>query len=173
MLVGFKSGVALVLASTQLPKLCGVPGGHGSFWGRPHPSSCISANRIPPPSRSGSAALAVLVAGKLWIPTFPVSLLVVAAGIAAVPLLGLAERGVALLGPVPQGLPSLGLPAVQRQDLNALLPLAMACFLLGAVETTAIGRMFAPKHRYRLDGNQEFLALGAPTSAPHSGMASR
>ena len=37
----------------------------------------------------------------------------------------------------------------------------MACFLLGAVETTAIGRMFARKHRYRLDANQEFLALSA------------
>ena len=35
----------------------------------------------------------------------------------------------------------------------------MACFLLGAVETAAIGRMFARKHGYRLDSNQEFLAL--------------
>ena len=43
-------------------------------------------------------------------------------------------------------------------DLNLLLPLAMACFLLGAVETAAIGRMFARKHGYRLDSNQEFLA---------------
>jgi MFS superfamily sulfate permease-like transporter len=41
----------------------------------------------------------------------------------------------------------------------------MACFLLGAVETAAIGRMFARKHGYRLDSNQEFLALSAANLA--------
>jgi MFS superfamily sulfate permease-like transporter len=109
----------------------------------------------------GLAALALLLLGKRFLPNRPVSLIVVVAGIAAVPLLGLDERGVALLGTVPQGLPALGLPDVRREDLNDLLPLAMACFLLGAVESTAIGRMFARKHRYRLDGDQEFLALSA------------
>ena len=41
----------------------------------------------------------------------------------------------------------------------------MACFLLGAVETAAIGRMFARKHGYRLDSNQEFLALAGSNLA--------
>ena len=41
----------------------------------------------------------------------------------------------------------------------------MACFLLGAVETAAIGRMFARKHEYRLDSNQEFLALAGANLA--------
>jgi len=53
-----------------------------------------------------------------------------------------------------------GLPAVSRADLNTLIPLAMACFVLSAVETTAIGRMFAAKHGYRLNATQEFLAIG-------------
>ncbi|HVH18656.1 MAG TPA: SulP family inorganic anion transporter, partial [Myxococcota bacterium] len=35
-MTGFKSGVALVLAITQLPKLFGVPGSHGDFWERSH-----------------------------------------------------------------------------------------------------------------------------------------
>ena len=70
-----------------------------------------------------------------------------------------------MLGEVPQGLPSIGLPAVSWNDVNEMLPLAMACFLLGAVETTAIGRMFALKHGYRLDANQEFLALAAANLA--------
>jgi MFS superfamily sulfate permease-like transporter len=72
---------------------------------------------------------------------------------------------VKLLGEVPQGLPSLGLPAVRPGDLNELLPLALACFLLGAVETAAIGRMFAAKHGGRLDPNQEFLALAGANLA--------
>ena len=49
--------------------------------------------------------------------------------------------------------------------MNDLLPLALACFLLGAVETAAIGRMFAAKHGGRLDANQEFLALAAANLA--------
>ena len=66
---------------------------------------------------------------------------------------------------VPQGLPVPGLPAIRPSDVNLLLPLAMACFLLGAVETAAIGRMFARKHGYRLDSNQEFLALAGSNLA--------
>jgi MFS superfamily sulfate permease-like transporter len=57
------------------------------------------------------------------------------------------------------------LPAIQWADLNHLLPLAFACFLLGAVETAAIGRMFTAKHGGRLDANQEFLALAAANLA--------
>lgn len=160
-MVGFKSGVALVLAITQLPKLCGIASSHGDFWDR---SAHFLRNASGAHATSvalGLAALALLLLGKRFLPNRPVSLIVVVAGIAAVPLLGLDERGVALLGTVPQGLPALGLPDVRREDLNDLLPLAMACFLLGAVESTAIGRMFARKHRYRLDGDQEFLALSA------------
>jgi len=53
------------------------------------------------------------------------------------------------------------LPAVHWSDLNDLIPLSLACFMLGAVETAAIGRMFAAKHRERFDSNQEFLGLAA------------
>jgi MFS superfamily sulfate permease-like transporter len=80
-------------------------------------------------------------------------------------LRGLEARGVKLLGDVPQGLPAIGLPAIHWEDLNELLPLAFACFLLGAVETAAIGRMFSAKHGGRLDANQEFLALAAANLA--------
>jgi MFS superfamily sulfate permease-like transporter len=53
------------------------------------------------------------------------------------------------------------LPVVSREEITGILPLAMACFVLAAVETTAIGRMFAAKHGYRLDATQEFLAIGS------------
>jgi MFS superfamily sulfate permease-like transporter len=66
---------------------------------------------------------------------------------------------------VPPGLPSLGLPDLKWTDVDDLLPLAFACFLLGAVETAAIGRTFAAKHGGRLNANQEFLALAASNLA--------
>jgi high affinity sulfate transporter 1 len=158
-MTGFKTGVALHLASTQLPKLLGFKGSHGDFWERMGHVLSHLRETNPTSLALGGAALGLLILGKRLLPNRPVSLLVLVAGIAAVPLLGLADRGVALLGEVPQGLPVPGLPAIRPSDVNLLLPLAMACFLLGAVETAAIGRMFARKHGYRLDSNQEFLAL--------------
>lgn len=160
-LTGFKAGLAFYLASTQLPKLFGFKGTHGDFWERSHWFLQHLGDTHATALLLGVVALAVLLAGKRWLKNRPVAFLVVVGGIVAARLLHLEERGVSLLGAVPQGLPAIGLPAVTRQDLNLLLPIAMAGFVLGAVETSAIGRMFAQKHGYRFDANQELLALGA------------
>ncbi len=164
-LVGFKAGLALYLSTTQLPKLFGFKGTHGDFWeGAAHFFRHLGeTNEIS--LLVGSVALLALIAGKLWLKNRPVAFLVVVGGIVSASLLDLQSQGVALLGDVPQGLPSLGLPAVSRHDLNVLLPPALACFVLAAVETSAIGRMFAQKHGYRFDANQEFLALSAANLA--------
>ena len=164
-LIGFKAGVALYLASTQLPKLFGISGAHGNFWERvgylvAHLGDTHAAALV-----LGLAALAVLLIGKFALPNRPVSLLVVVGGIVAAGALDLGARGAELLGEVPQGLPAPGLPAVGWADLNEILPLAMACFLLAAVETSAIARMFGQKHGYRVDTNQEFLALAGANLA--------
>ncbi len=164
-MTGFKCGVALFLASTQLPKLFGLHGAHGDFWENSgHFLQHLGETNVPS-LIIGGVALAVLVLGKVFLKNQPVALFVVVGGILASSLLALDERGVKLLGMVPQGLPDLGLPAIQWADLNHLLPLAVACFLLGAVETAAIGRMFAAKHGGRFEPNQEFLALAAANLA--------
>ena len=164
-LVGFKTGVALVLTSTQLPKLFGMKGSHGSFWHRMGDFVSHLRDTNPWALTIGLAALAALVAGKLLFKNRPVALVVVIAGILVASVGRLDERGVKMLGNVPQGLPLLRLPAIHPTDINELLPLAMACFLLGAVETVAIGRMFGLKHGHPLDANREFLALAAANVA--------
>lgn len=164
-MIGFKAGVALLLASTQLPKLFGFAGGHGSFWERMGVFFTHLNETNLTALLLGAGALLVLVLGKLFLPNRPVALFVVIGGILATEVADLGARGVKLLGEVPQGLPPIGLPAVHWADLNDLLPLAMACLLLAAVETAAIGRTFARKHAYRLDTNQELLALAAANLA--------
>jgi len=164
-MVGFKSGVALFLASTQLPKLFGFHGAHGSFWENSgyffkHLHETNSAALA-----VGLSALTLLVLGKIFLENKPVALFVVVGGILASSWLALDTRGVALLGEVPKGFPAMGLPAIRGSDLNELLPLAFACFLLGAVESAAIGRMFTAKHGGRFDANQEFLAISASNVA--------
>lgn len=160
-MTGFKCGVALFLASTQLPKLFGFQSAHGSFWGNTgfflkHLNETNTMSLI-----VGGTALALLILGKIFLKHKPVALFVVIGGIIVASALSLETRGVKLIGAVPQGIPPLRVPAVYWHDLNELLPLAFACFLLGAVETAAIGRMFAAKHGGRFDANQENLALAA------------
>jgi SulP family sulfate permease len=171
-LVGFKCGVAFFLASTQLPKLFGFSAGHGGdFWDRMGHFLGGLGQTNPTSLLLGLSALAVLLLGKTVLKNRPVALFVVIGGIVAAAVLRLDERGVALLGEIPQGLPLPSLPAVTRADVNTILPLAMACFVLAAVETTAIGRMFGAKHGYRLDATQEFLAIGSANLAAGLGSA--
>ena len=110
-------------------------------------------------------ALALLFLGKKLLPNKPVALFVVIGGIVAASWLGLGALGVKMLGEVPKGIPLPSLPSVSHADVHELLPLALACFLLGAVESAAIGRMFAEKHGYRFEANQELLALSAANLA--------
>jgi high affinity sulfate transporter 1 len=160
-MTGFKCGVALFLASTQLPKLFGFHGAHGSFWGNTgfffkHLNETNTTSLL-----VGGIALALLILGKIFLKHKPVALFVVIGGIIAATTLSLETHGVKLIGAVPQGIPPLKVPTLYWGDLNELLPLALACFLLGAVETAAIGRMFVAKHGGRFDANQESLALAA------------
>ena len=160
-MTGFKCGVALFLASTQLPKLFGFHSAHGSFWENAgfffkHLSETNSMSLM-----VGGIALALLIVGKIFLKHKPVALFIVIGGIIAASALSLDTHGVKLIGAVPQGIPPFSLPPVHWHDLNQLLPLALACFLLGAVETAAIGRMFVAKHGGRFDANQENLALAA------------
>ena len=160
-LVGFKCGIALFIASTQLPKLFGFKGSHGDFWERSgyffsHVRETNTASLL-----LGLGALALLLLGKRFLKNKPVALFVVIAGIVVASMMDLGSLGVKLLGQVPQGLPPFGLPAVHVSDLNDLLPLALGCFLLGMVETAALGRMFAAKHGYRFDPNQELLGIAS------------
>jgi high affinity sulfate transporter 1 len=164
-MTGFKCGVALFLASTQLPKLFGFHSAHGSFWENAgffsrHLNETNSVSLV-----VGGSALALLVLGKIFFKHKPVALFVVIGAIIAASTLSLETRGVKLIGVVPQGIPPPKLPAVSWGDLDQLLPLAFACFLLGAVETAAIGRMFVAKHGGRFDANQENLALAAANLA--------
>jgi SulP family sulfate permease len=164
-LIGFKCGIAFVLASTQLPKLLGFAGGHGSFWERLAHIARHVGETHPVSLALGLTALAVLVAGKKLLPARPVALGVVILGVAATSWFDLHAQGVKVLGEVPQGLPALGFPALTITEVNGIVPIAVACFLLAAVESAAIGRMFALKHGYRFDPNRELLALGASNLA--------
>ncbi|WP_108445792.1 SulP family inorganic anion transporter [Halomonas denitrificans] len=74
--------------------------------------------------------------------------------------LGFGERGVALVGEVPSGLPTLAMPSVDPALWSTLAPAAVLISLVGFVESVSVAQTLAAKRRQRIDPNQELIALG-------------
>jgi high affinity sulfate transporter 1 len=164
-LTGFKAGAALTIIMTQLPKLFGVPGGGQHFFER----AWILWNQLGQTNlvvlSLGLPAIGLLLLGEKRLPGRPVALAVVALAIGVVSLAGLADDGVSTVGVLPPGLPELTWPSLRMRDVEGVLPLAAACFLLGFVESVSAGRTLAARHRYEINPRQELLALGAANLA--------
>jgi high affinity sulfate transporter 1 len=165
-LTGFKAGAALVIASTQLPKLFGVPGGGDDFFERVG----LIAQQVPQTNlltlAVGVGAILALLLGEKFLPGRPVALGVVLLALAAASLGQVEQHGVKVVGELPAGLPRFqvvgpGIGAVGIEELRQLTRLAFACFLLAYIESVSAARAFALKHHYTVDPRQEFLGLGA------------
>jgi high affinity sulfate transporter 1 len=165
-LTGFKAGAALVIASTQLPKLFGVPGGGEDFFERISTlihqlgATNITALAI------GMAAIVMLLAGEKLLPGRPIALAVVLLSIVVVALGQLDQHGLKIVGEIPAGLPQFGThpgeaAGIGRAGLRQLVRLASACFLLSYIESVSAARTFALKHHYEVSPRQELLGLGA------------
>lgn len=164
-LLGFKAGAALTIAMTQLPKLFGVKGGGDHFFER----ASILATQLPDTNVAvllfGLAAIAVLAAGDRLLPGRPVALVVVVAATVALTFTPLAQMGFKTVGALPAGLPDLALPSLRPADVDGVLPLAFACFLLAYIEGVSAARTLALKNGYEIDARQELLALSAANAA--------
>jgi SulP family sulfate permease len=114
--------------------------------------------------------LSVLVAGGILLgnrllPRVPVSLIAVVGTIAASAAFRFAERGIAVIGPVPGGLPAIGLPEVTWSEALAVLPVAASCFVMIIAQSAATSRAFALRYRERVDENADILGLSAANAA--------
>ena len=82
-------------------------------------------------------------------------------GTAIVGFLGLAaSAGVPVVGPLPQGLPTFGIPAVSLEDLAAMAAGGLAIAVVSMADTSVLSRTLAASAGDRVDQNQELLALG-------------
>jgi len=164
-LLGFKAGAAITIATTQLPKLLGVEGGGEHFFER----VAALVRQLPETNLAvlgfGLAAIALLLLGERFLPGRPVALAVVVASILVLSLTPLAELGFKTVGQLPEGLPELRLPSLRARDVDGVIPLAFACFLLAYIESVSAARALAQKNGYEIDARQELLGLGAANLA--------
>ncbi len=168
-LIGFKSGAALYIASTQLPKLFGLEGVTGNFFERvAHVAASLPEAHVPS-LLFGLAAIVLFIVFERLFPGRPTTLIVVVAAVAVMSVFGLSETGIKIVGDLPSGLPEISLPNIEAARISALIPVALACFMLSYSETISAARSFAQKYGYEINPEQELTALGAANIA--TGMA--
>lgn len=179
-LVGYLNGIALIILVGQLPKLCGFASHTDGFF----PQVAALTQHIdqihPPTLLVGLATLALLAALQRLAPRLPGVLIVVVAGIVAAFALSLEDRGVAVLGTVPAGLPTLRWPSLDFTQFDRLLENAAAITLISFTSGVLTSKSFARRHRYDVDANRELIGFGASNLAsglvggfPVTGAASR
>jgi sulfate permease, SulP family len=159
---GFLFGAAVDVVIGELPKLTGtsVSGSNPLAELR---SWFTTLDEVQWPTVAvGAVALAVVFGLRVVAPRIPGALVLVVGGLLASWILDLGAHGVALVGDVPRGLPSLEVPDRQllTDHAGVLALAAVALVLIGFSQTAGDSRMFAARHRYRIDIDQESLAQG-------------
>ena len=158
---GFTAAAALIIAASQFGNLLGIKlprthHVHKVVWEALQSFSEWSW----PTLALGVASIVALVFAKKRLPRFPTALAVVVAATLLVWLFGLSERGVAIVGDVPAGLPGFSVPTVDASTLAGLIPAAATIALVSFMEAISVGRTFATQFRYDILPNRELIALG-------------
>ena len=164
-LIGFLTGVGIRVAAGQLPDMLGV-----TVAGKSTPAELLEVVRALPQVHGADVAvaagvIAIVLAARVIDRRIPGLLIAVIAAIIVSRAAGLAGRGVAVLGPVPRGLPHLGLPALGRHDAAALLGTAVSLFVVILAQSAATSRAYAGKYEEAFSEDTDLVGLGAANVA--------
>ncbi|MBE9171682.1 STAS domain-containing protein [Cyanobium sp. LEGE 06143] len=166
-LVGFKSAIGVVIVVDQLPKLLGVSIDKLGLF-RDLAALVAALPQASMATVALSLGLVALLIGleRRW-PRLPAPLLLVVVAILLTAALGLPERGVAVVGAIPSGLPAFQLPFLNSAGpsplalANQLWPAAAGIAVMSFTESAAASRAFREMDEPAPNANQDLLALGA------------
>jgi sulfate permease, SulP family len=164
-LVGFLTGVGIQVAVSQLPDMLGVTAAGGETL----PKLVDTVRALPHVHWADvavSVAVIVVVVVARWINRrIPGLLIAVIIAIIVSWAAGLARHGVAVVGPVPRGLPSLGPPALGWHDAKALLAAALSMTVVILAQSAATSRAYAGKYEEPFSEATDLVGLGAANAA--------
>lgn len=163
--IGFIFGIAITVFIGQLPKLLGLPGGSGNVLQQLLQLFSRLSQFNPYTLIVSVVSLAGLFVLRRRFPKLPSGLIVLALAILAVWILQLEQRGISLVGSVPQGLPQFAFPAVPLRDFVSLVVGGMGLIFVAAGESLGTARAYANRYRDGLDADQELIALGGSNIA--------
>jgi high affinity sulfate transporter 1 len=159
-LVGFLTGVGIQVAMGQVGGMLGVPSGSGGtirkFLGTLGNIGDTSMTTL----AVSLAVIAVIVGGRIIAPRIPGALIAVVGSIFVSWHWDLVAHGVSTLGPVPGGLPSLGVPDVSWSDVWPLMGTAAAMFVVILAQSAATSRAYAARYQEAFDENVDLVGLG-------------
>ena len=165
--VGFLNGVAVVVFVSQLPKLFGFRVDAEQTVGEASGfrSAVADGDTNGTALAIGAACLAVILGFRRFVPRVPGVLVAVIAATLAVAAFDLTDRGISVVGSVPQGFPWPTFPSVALDDVGPLFAAALGLAFVTLADTTAFSRTFALRGGDEVDPNDEIVALGAANLA--------
>ena len=162
LLMGYVAGSAIVMIVSQLDSLVGIK---LEAQDDTLAELAETIRRVSETDRTtllvGLGVIGVTLLVRRIDRRLPAYLIAVLAAIGLSVAADLAGKGVAVVGAIPAGLPPVGLPAVGLADLGALAGPALAMALLIYADSGVTGVVLARRGGYAVDGNQEFMGLGA------------
>ena len=168
-LVGFTAAAAIIIGFSQVKHLLGISiERKDHFYETVHEVWRHLGDTHGTTLVLGAASVALLLVMKRYVPRVPSALVLVVASILTVELFDLDERGVSTVGDIPSSLPAFGLPDFDGGTIGSLVTTALVITLVGFMESIAVAKVYARRHRYEVDANQELIGLGAANVA--SGM---
>jgi SulP family sulfate permease len=111
------------------------------------------------------AVVVCIILFRRFAPRLPGPLFVVGGAVAASAFFHWAQRGVIILGPIPGGLPHLGLHDLSWRDAEKLIPVSLSCFVMIVAQSAATARAYASRHHQQLDENSDLVGLSAANAA--------
>jgi high affinity sulfate transporter 1 len=164
---GYMNGIALTVLVSQLPKLFGFSVEGDGFIERVSglASGVVGGEANWITVALGAGTLLVVLSLKRFLKV-PGVLLAVSGATLAVGLFDLSTRfGVAVLGPLPQGLPAFAVPIVSLDEVGALATAAIAIAVVSFADTSVLSRVYSAKTKSYVDPNQEMIGLGVANVA--------
>jgi high affinity sulfate transporter 1 len=166
-MIGYMNGLALTIIVGQLPKLFGFSvdgeGLIGEFVG--FVQGLTQGDVVPAAAAVGIGGIVVILALNRWLPKVPGVLVMVVLAIAVSAALELGERGVSLIGVLPEGFPPLTVPSIGWSDVGPLLAGALAISLVSLADTISTASSFAGRTGQEVHGNQEMIGIGVANLA--------
>jgi SulP family sulfate permease len=159
---GFTSAAAIIIGLSQFKYLLGISLPQSNKLHVVFQSFINSEAPVHIPTLIiGTVSILLIIAVKKWNNKFPSALLAVALGIGWVYFNQLNEKGVAVVGLIPEGLPPFQVLSFEIETIKQLLPTALTLALVAFMEAISVAKAIEEKHKnYTIDPNQELIALG-------------
>jgi len=157
---GFLAGISVHIIVSQLPGLLGLPPESGETVRRVGEIAANLHLTNPWSLALGLGVFAIVFISQHVSPRIPGALIGMVLATFAVIAFDLKNRGVEVLGALPNGLPTPGMPTADFQDAQALVPLALLIAIVVMVQTAATSRSFAPQDGEAPDVNRDFVGVG-------------